>query len=37
MLKNALLGLYLLNGWMDFNQTSTDISFGDGKELAKFW
>ena len=37
MLKNALFALFLLKGWMDFNQTCTDMSFGDGKELVRFW
>ena len=30
MLKNSLSTLYLLKGWIDFNQTCTDISLGDG-------
>ena len=28
---------YLLNQLMDFDQTCTDILFGGGKELIKFW
>ena len=37
MLKNALSPLYLLNGWVDINQTGTDESLGDGKELVMSW
>ena len=35
MLKN-LSALYLLKRWMDFNQTCTDMSFGDAKEVNTF-
>ena len=37
MLKNALSALYLLKGWMDFNQICTDISLGNAKDLFIFW
>ena len=37
MLKKALFALYLLKGWMNFNQSCTDISLGDRKELIRFW
>ena len=36
MLKNALSTLYLLKGWMDFNQICTDIFWEMGKELVRF-
>ena len=36
MLKNVLSALYLLKGRTDFNQTCTDISFGDAEEVSKF-
>ena len=35
-LKNVLSALYLLNGWLDFNGTCTDISLGDAKVLVHF-
>ena len=28
---------YLLNKWMDFNQTGKDTLLGKGKELIRFW
>ena len=38
MLKMPCLStLHLLNGRMDLNQTCTDISMGDTKELIRFW
>ena len=35
-LKNFLSALYLLKGWVAFNQNCIDISLGDAKELIKF-
>ena len=37
MLKNALSAPIFLKRLMDFNQTCTDISLGDAKEMVKFW
>ena len=37
MLKNAISALCLLEGFMDFNQTCTDISLSDAKEAIRFW
>ena len=34
MLKNALSPLCLLKGWMNCNQTCTDIYLGDVKDLG---
>ena len=28
---------YLLNQWVEFNQTCMDTSLGQAKELIKFW
>ena len=36
MLKKALFALFLLKGYMDFNQTCTDIFLGSGKNLSDF-
>ena len=35
-LTNALSATYLLNGFMDFNETSTDISSGNGTDWSFF-
>ena len=37
MFKNALYAFYILKRWMDFNQTCTDRSFINGKEMIRFW
>ena len=36
LLKNALSAIYLLKGLMDFNQTCTDMSLGDAKDIRLY-
>ena len=34
---SLLSALYLLNQWMDFDQTCTDTLLGEGKTVIRFW
>ena len=35
--RSFFLTRYLLNQWMDFDQTCIDTWLGGGKELIRFW
>ena len=37
LIEKSLCANYLLNQWLEFYQTSTDTSLGQGKELIRFW
>ena len=37
LIGKSLCAHYLLNQWLEFYQTSTDTSLGQGKEVIRFW
>ena len=37
LIEKSLCAHYILNQWLEFHQTSIDISLGHGKEVIRFW